>query len=1120
MKLRAAALIAAFLAAGAFGQQAENAIVIDAKDSATTTASVASLGKYLNGYRSSVAGETIEYHSSDPDADSALLVRGERMAHAASWQTDPLPEPSSDNYQFIWLAGIECAGFAGEEESHQFKLLIDGQLWFTFKNAKDATAKVWRIAGKDGAELSFSATTTDHVGDLFGYMTLKLPSKDFPSGSPLTLEVQGDNSGSADWYMTFQHRFNFVPQVRSEPALVRDGAHTLQQLRVSLDNLVAGRTLEVHAPGREPIRADLKIGSNLFRVSIPAVASATSIPLVFKLNGNVVETSAVPVESVHKRDIYLLSYSHNDIGYTDLQPDVERKQWNNLEQAMRLIRDTRDYPADARYKWNMETIWALESYLKQASPAQRDEFFADVRSGSIGLSALYANMLTCLANSTEMSHFFDFARVLRADYHIPMTTAVTSDVPGFSWGIVSAMAQSGVKYFATAPNSGDRIGYTLQAWGDKPFYWASQSGQEKVLTWMAGASYSSFHEGPLSKLGDDKIMKLARKLDDVSYPYEIVQLPYTLADNGPPDPTLADFVRQWNERYVTPRLILATHEQMFEEFEKRYGSTLPVVQGDFTPYWEDGAASTAFETALNRAAVDRLIQGQALWSMLSPASYPAKQYDSAWRNVTFYDEHTWGAHNSIEEPDLPFVKQQWEFKRKFALDADDASRDLMSKVLKMPVAPSQARTPVDVYNTNSWPRTDVIFLAPELSAAGDRVVDLDGRPVPTQRLSTGELAVLVENIPPFSAQRLFVEKGPAFSRNAAKIQPNSIENDFIAASVNTQSGAIDALTWKGKGVQLVDHAQRAGLNQYLYVLGTDPDKAQPVSNVRVRIKEQGNLVVSLLVEGDAPGAKRYSTEIRLVEGLDRLDLITNIDKLPVRDKEAVHIAFPFAVPGGQLRYDVADAIVRPEIDQLAGACKNFFSVQSWIDISNSNYGVTWASANAPLVEIGAITAEQPWMKSIKPSSSIYSYVMNNYWHTNYKADQEGPVTFTYSIQPHAAFNAVDAAKFGTERRQPLIASLADASAPPRSSLLHLSSPNILISSIRPIADGESWLAYLYNPTDKIQRFVASWNNNAPVSIHASDAAGQILSRAHDLEIAAHGSSYLRVDQAASNKAKQ
>ncbi len=197
---------------------------------------------------------------------------------------------------------------------------------------------------------------------------------------------------------------------------------------------------------------------------------------------------------------------------------------------------------------------------------------------------------------------------------------------------------------------------------------------------MAGSSYSHLSPGDAPPTRhDDKIMKLVRKLDDTSYPYEMFQLPYTLGDNGPPDPTLSDFVRQWNDRYATPRLILATHEQMFEEFEKRYGSTLPVVQGDFTPYWEDGAASTAAETALSRAAADRLIQGEALWSMLSPALYPTAVYESAWRDIVLYDEHTWGAYNSTEAPDLPFVKEQWQFKQKFALDADRASRELLAK---------------------------------------------------------------------------------------------------------------------------------------------------------------------------------------------------------------------------------------------------------------------------------------------------------------------------------------------------------------------------------------------------------------------------------------------------------
>src|SRR5208283_5772189 len=120
MKLCSVALIlGCFLPAYCFAQQAENEIVINVKEHATAP-TAASVAEYLNGYRSSINGQTIEYHSSDPDADSALLVRGQTVAPSISWETDPLPQASSDYLQFIWLAGIECAGFAEEKDSHTF----------------------------------------------------------------------------------------------------------------------------------------------------------------------------------------------------------------------------------------------------------------------------------------------------------------------------------------------------------------------------------------------------------------------------------------------------------------------------------------------------------------------------------------------------------------------------------------------------------------------------------------------------------------------------------------------------------------------------------------------------------------------------------------------------------------------------------------------------------------------------------------------------------------------------------------------------------------------------------------------------------------------------------------
>jgi alpha-mannosidase len=1065
---------------------------------------------YVNGYRKTVSGQVLAYHSSHPDADSALLVRANKEVPSISWETDALPAAvEGDSYRLVWLAGLDRAGWPGKEV-HTFDFYINDQLWFTFKNLKDDTAQKWKVTGKQGAELSFEATMVDRAGDLFGYMFLKVPRSEAKPGLPLALRVQGRDENSLDWYMVLQYSFRFTPTLRAEPALTAQGK---QLLRLSFDNLQEGRAMEVSAEGMEPVKQALKVGANILYVSIPAVELVHEIPVVISLNGELAQRTALWLKPVNRRELYLLSYSHNDIGYTDIQPNIEKKQWQNLDEALRLIKQTQAYPWEARYKWNMEVMWPLEGYLAQASEQKRQEVIQAVRDGNLGLNALYANVLTGLANAPEMAHFTDYARRFSEQYRAPITTALVSDIPGFTWGIVPALAHSGVKYFASAPNSGDRIGHVLEQWGDKPFYWTSQSGKEKVLMWVAGASYASFHEGDLSRLGDEKLLRLMRKLDDGGYPYEILQLPYTVGgDNGPPDPNLSDFVKKWNERYASPRLIIATHAQMFADFEKRHGASLPTMTGDFTPYWEDGAASTAAETALTRHAVDRLIQNEALFAMRAPASFPAEEFQAAWRNVVLWDEHTWGAHNSISEPDLPEVKEQWRIKRQFALDADNMSRALMGR-WRPPAGPKNAENTVAVYNTNSWPRTDLVLLTRQQSTAGDWVVDEKGNALPSQRLTTGELAVLLENVPPFSGRQLIVRPGKANNRGSCKVSAGTLANSYLSLSIDPKRGGVESLTWGDKTIEWVDRTKGPGLNQYLYVPGKDARDAREPAGVKVRVKENGNLVASLLVEANAPGCKRYAAEYRVVDGLARVDIINQIDKARIREKEAIHLAFPFLLPDGQLRYDVANGIVRPESDQLAGSCKNFFSIQSWVDVSNSDRGVTWASVDAPLIEIGAITAEQPWAQKTKSSSRFYAYLMNNYWHTNYKADQEGPATFRFSILPHAGFRSEQAVRFGRECREPLVVVPDDQVAQPPASLFRVRPAEVLVSSLKPLPGGNAWLICLYNPTGTDQNAILDWDPLSAVTISSSDSwarAGAKISG--EIKIAAWDSVYVRVEK--------
>jgi len=66
-------------------------------------------------------------------------------------------------------------------------------------------------------------------------------------------------------------------------------------------------------------------------------------------------------------------------------------------------------------------------------------------------------------------------------------------------------------------------------------------------------------------------------------------------------------------------------------------------------------------------------------------------------------------------------------------------------------------------------------------------------------------------------------------------------------------------------------------------------------------------------------------------------------------KESVSLAFPFNVPGGQVRVELPiGGVIRPDVDQIAGSCKNWFTAGNWVDVSANSRGVTWVTLDTPL----------------------------------------------------------------------------------------------------------------------------------------------------------------------------
>lgn len=917
--------------------------------------------------------------------------------------------------------------------------------------------------------------------------------------------------------------------------LVRRNGKLLQPIKVTVPQAAAGATAIVRLDGQEIDRRVMSPDMGSFDVFTDPVSTVTESTFEVEAAGKTSRTK-VKLFPVRKIEVYILPHSHHDLGYTDLQANVEEKQMLNISKGIDLARRTADYPEGARFVWNLEVLWGADLFMRRKSPAEKSEFIDAVKKGWIGLNGMYANELTGLCRPEELLQLFRYAGELGEACGVQVDSAMSSDVPGFTWGTVTAMAQAGIRYFSAAPNYFDRIGNFMVEWQDKPFWWLSPSSKEKILIWVPWTGYAMSH---VMKLGADWVSKYQERLDEVKFPYDISYIRWSgHGDNAEPDPELPEFIRGWNSEFEWPRFVISTTGRAFAKFEQRYGRELPEFKGDLTPYWEDGAGSSALETRMNRGASDRLTQAETMTAMLAPAAYRPSDFHDAWRDVLLYSEHTWGAWNSVSDSENSFVTKQWEFKRSFATNAEMKSSTLLDEALRANATGNDGST-IDVHNSCSWSRTEVVILSKEKSSSGDHVKNEHGASVPSQRLSTGELAFVAQHVPALGSARFHISSAnPHPPQTPASFRDGVLENGIVSARIDAASGNIVELRLHGSIDNLVDLGRGEAVNEYLFLEGKDLSKIQTSGETRTFVEEHGPLVVSVRIESSAPGSISLIRRVRITAGADWIELTNRVDKqrAPLnphpgqggpggefaqhQSKESLQFAFPFSIPGAQIRMDIPLAVMRPEADQLPGSCKNWLPVGRWIDVANAERGVTWVTLDAPLVEIGDISATMLgsqtnpgiWRKHIEPTQRFYSWVMNNHWGTNYRAYQQGVVEFRYALRPHSGYDPAKAARLAIGLSQPLVTSPASSSAP-LPSLFRIEPPEVLALACKPSMDGKAWIVRLFGASGESLRARFIWDGATAPRVWRSNLSEQPLGPAgQEVDVAGWDLVTLRVDR--------
>ncbi len=803
-------------------------------------------------------------------------------------------------------------------------------------------------------------------------------------------------------------------------------------------------------------------------------------------------TASARIEPAKKWTLAIIPHEHLDIGFTDYPGKVAELHSQSIDAAIGLIQKTPDF------RWTLDGSWVANQYLNGRSAEPREQFLQRVRDGSITIPPEFANLHTGNASWEALARSFYNQRQLAREYKLPVGDAAQIvDVPSYTWGYASVLHSAGIKYFIAASNSWRAPVMLLGRWNEKsPFYWEGPDGG-RVLMWYSRA-YLQAH----TLFGDPWRMESVRDALPVflqaytrpDYPASTAIIFGTQLENTPLAKEQSEIVEALSREYAWPKFEYATVHSAMAQIEKEWKGEFPVFRGDFGPYWEDGYGSDATHTAIHRENQHRIataeIMGTAI-SAIDPWVKPDREMlQDGWWNELIYDEHTWTYVGATTQPEHHQSVDQIELKgsrvERARHDIDESIERSWAQ-LEALVRPKEAS--VVVFNSLNWSRSGIVETdIPEGVTLVDSAANAE---VPTEMLWTGKglplpgfgprnmrVRFLAADVPAVG-YKLFTLKprGSGTPPESERLHGNIIENQFYRIALSSATGEISSIFDKQLGREIVDQTSPYKFGSYLYVTGGDdyPKNSlyrfgaglnppaltvHPAQSGKLLSVKRTSLGIVITLHSEALNTPSVDTEILLPNSQKQIMLTYRIRKDRVLTRESAYIAFPFAVTEPQFAYGSQAAWINPAKDELPGGSREWYLPTTWSAVSNSQLAGAVVSVDAPLISFGDIVRAQ-WPAEFKPrSATMFSWLMNNYWGTNFPAWQGGDFTFRYAITSDAVLNPTALNRFGWNALMPLerddVAASTDPSElpPQQASLLSISNPAINLLTWKLAEDGD------------------------------------------------------------------
>lgn len=977
--------------------------------------------KYFPGYIRTTHGGGFSYHSPHPEVRQSMLLRSVSASDYIEWETFTVPSDYDRQFiNFIWLYGIDVS-----PDSHKYTLFLNGDTALAFSNPLVTDTAVLVVQGKDGIMLTFRPSMVDKYDDLMGFAILQVPAGKLVKGKTQKIKVTSEGAGSRVWYMTFEKEVKNEIRYYRYDALIKEdsGVYTLSGFHIFHTGKPGGIHIDIE--GMDKISANLKTGYNQVSLKTREVLEPRTCKTNIRYDDGQELVMYIKLEPVKKWTVYLVQHAHTDIGYTRPQTEILPEHLRFIDFALDYCDLTDHYPDDARFRWTCETAWPVREYIRVRPARQVTRLKDRIKEGRIEVTGMMLNMSemyeeNILANQCRTIGSFREAGM-------DVVTAMQNDVNGVPWCMIDYLSGCGVKYLTMGQNT-----HRAHKPFDIPtvFRWKSPSGNSILAYrnehYMTGNMLGMNNSNP--ELFTNELMRFLKNLEEKGYRHDKISLQFSgyLTDNSPPSIIACELVKNWNEKFLWPKLRLATASEFMEQMEQS-GLSFPEYQQAWPDWWSDGFGSTALETAFARKTHADFTASTGLLAMAKlcgsvPSEAVTDKIALISDDLIFWNEHTFTAAESISDPLCENTVVQWNEKRAFVWDAVKQNRLLREAAMGLlqDFIPSCSRNSIAVFNTLNRQRSGMFEIyADHEMIPNDRkftLLDDDNNPVPMQKLSSRDdgtyWAGYVKDLPSFGFKTLRIDALDEPASQQVQVRFSGLlENNYYKIEFDTLSGTIKSIYDKELGAELTDHSGEWKFGQFIYErLGKNRAQLEQLrlddytrvtwSGVKHGKVTEGPVWTSIRFTGyqeECADSQGIHMEVRLYNTEKRIELHYSMKKKPVYDPEAVYIAMPFGIENAKLRFDVQGGIVEPGVNQIEGSSADWNVVQNFISVTNQDQQVVLVSPEIPMVHFGEINMGKFMRKNDVKKPHVFSWVLNNYWTTNFLASQEGELKWHYII---------------------------------------------------------------------------------------------------------------------------